>query len=683
MNKKGFAAPINKAFIKRKNMKNLLLFSTILLTSAGAFAQLTVQPTAAGADSYVYVSDQILYVKEAINLSRNTSLSTTTEASIYLRKDAQLIQGNPLAKNSGNGQLSVQQNTMPTNAFAYYYWCSPIGNPVDVAGTTTYAPGNTNFGLGTIYEDTNPTTPVNLKGIGTEAIKSVNIPGKEGFSSPLTISRRWMYIMPLPGTEKEGNYIRINATNGAPAGYGFTMKGVNEGGAGSLGNTTLDQTYEFRGRPNNGDFDITVDGPLGALPNVDAKMTLSGNPYPSALDLNKLFFEPGNEALGAIYYYDEDRSKMTHLYSGKPFGYGCWIPGDQDPYTSGVPNPTLYPGTYTKAPFYIWNAGGGSTSTTGLSGNDPNKRFAPIGQGFMLVGKNAGTVTIKNAHRIFVKEGAASHSVFQRPDGGDETADENNINSTLSTSSSWSNSDRRTPQMRLYAIFDEAMTRDMVLLFSDQATDGYDRGLDGLSTTGLAADAYFPVGNDNERLPYVINTVNYDVNKQIPFAFKLNKSTNITLRVIEEVKKPYAHAYLFDSQENTYKELTNANIAGVSLTLPAGTFDNRFFIVFRNPNVKRDIPENEVESKQAIVASVDFFQNNPMHQLEISNPEGYTIKAASVYDMSGKLVINEKNLGANNKYSFYTGNLSDGVYLVKLTTSEDVSIDYKTIVHNQ
>ncbi|MCB0465909.1 MAG: T9SS type A sorting domain-containing protein, partial [Aequorivita sp.] len=155
------------------------------------------------------------------------------------------------------------------------------------------------------------------------------------------------------------------------------------------------------------------------------------------------------------------------------------------------------------------------------------------------------------------------------------------------------------------------------------------------------------------------------------------------LRVVEEVKKPYQHAYLFDSQENTYKELSSTTAARVSLTLPAGTYNDRFFIVFRNPNLKRDIPKTEIEAKDAVLANIDFFQNNPIKQLEISNPEGYTIKSARVYDMNGKLVIQEKNLGSNNKYSFYTGNLSDGVYLVKLTTSDDIAIDYKVIVHNE
>ncbi len=671
--------PHIKAFKNRKNMKNLLLFSTLLLTSVGAMAQLTVKPNGA-ADSYVYVKNQILYVDGYTNLTLNPTSSN--EASIYLREDGQLIQGGTTSNNDGNGFLSVQQNSPDTNAWAYYYWCSPVGNP---AATQPMTVGNNkNFGILSIYEDQNATP-----GIGTNARQSASVTTKEGFTDPqLTISRRWIYTHPTPGTEAEGNYIRINNTNGAKAGYGFTMKGVNPGPIGSPAppaNTS--QIYEFRGRPNSGDFNIPVQRPVigggGPTPNVNARMTLSGNPYPSALDMNKFFFDLDNTALDAIYYYDEDRTKMTHNYSGKPFGYGVWIPIAPDPYTGGVPNPSAYPGVYTQAPFYIWNAGGGSSGTGNNGTPVNNKRFAPIGQGFMLVGNTASPtdVYIRNSHRIFIKEGAANYSVFQRPDGENYAVEENR-GPGLSTASE-TIEDYRTPQMRLYVTFDEALTRDLVLCFSDQATDGYDRGMDGLSPTSLNTDAYFPVGNDNLRLPYVINSVNYEVNKQIPFAFKLNKTTNIQLRVVEEIKKPYQHAYLFDSQENTYQNLSITGSRPSILNLPAGVYENRFFIVFRSPYIKLDTPKTEVERTELVRANVTFFQNNPQHQLEIRNPEGYTIKTASVYDMSGKLVISEKNLGDDNKYSFYTGNLSDGVYLVKLMTSDDVSIDYKAIVHNQ
>lgn len=641
-------------------MKNLLLFSTLLITTAGAFAQLSVKPNGT-TDSYVYVKDQVLYVANEINLTRNTNGPSTTEASIYLRDNGQLIQGGTTSSNSGNGQLSVQQNTPVTNAWAYYYWCSPIGNPGTLA--TANPPGNRSFGVNFLYEPTGSSL--------TAASNVQTTTNRDGLKTiPITISTRWLYTHVNPGTEAEGNYQRMNSGNNAPPGFGFTMKGV---GLSAPGN---DQVYEFRGRPNSGTFTIPVDTGL---------MTLAGNPYPSALDLNKLFYDlPDNAALGTFRYYDEDRTVASHYYSQKPYGYGIYTVGIED--TDNIPN-NIPPGTlgiYSEAPFYYYNSGGGNGTQVGIGGNDQNKRFAPIGQGIMFVGDANSTVKIKNSYRVFFKEDTAG-SVFQRPDGNTTLDGGNNAGGpTLSTSAeTTTNVDNRTPQTRIWAIFDEAVTRDMVIAFYDQATDGYDRGLDGLSAQDLKTDAYFPIGNDDNRKPYVINGTNYSLDKKIPIAFKANSPTQIRLQVVEEVKKPYEHAYLFDSQENTYKELTNSTLAGVTLSLPAGTYDNRFFIVFRNPNLKRDIPENEIEAKDVVLANVNFFQNNPVQQLEVSNPEGYTIKSAMVYDMNGKLVIQEKNLGAKNKYSFYTGNLSDGVYLVKLTTTEDVAIDSKVIVHNK
>ncbi len=300
----------------------------------------------------------------------------------------------------------------------------------------------------------------------------------------------------------------------------------------------------------------------------------------------------------------------------------------------------------------------------------------------MFVGDGDGNVKIKNSYRVFFKEGDAG-SVFQRP--GREDTSENNIpDDTDPTSSLSANTERedfRTPQMRIWSIFDEAVTREMVLAFYDQATDGYDRGLDGLSAQDLKTDAYFPIGDDNNRKPYVINGIKYALNKQIPISFKLKNQAKFDVKAVEEIKKPYDNAYLFDSQENTYQQITGGSSA--TYNLPGGTYNNRFFIVFRNPNLKRDVPGTEIEAKDTVLANVNFFQNNPIQQLEVSNPEGYIINSAEVYDMNGKLVIQEKNLGAKNKYSFYTGNLSDGVYLVKLTTSEDINIDYKVIVHNK
>lgn len=636
-----------------------ILFSALFITSIGAFAQLSVRPVPNGPDSFIYVKGEIVYVEDAVILSQNNTAEQ--EASIYLRDGGQLIQGGTTSTNDGNGFLSVQRPVEGTNAFAYNDWASPVGNSADIVGISVG--NNKHFGISSVYE------PLDGEH-GIEARMSSTTTGRDGSTSPLTISTRWLYTLRTPGTEAEGDYQRFNANNIVPAGFGYTMKGV--------GQESSRVVYEFRGRPNSGNFEIPVEAntnPTGS----SGKMTLSGNPYPSALDLTQVFDDEDNTALQAIWFYDEDRSVLSHLYRNKPYGYGSWVP-------SGNP----LTGTYTAAPFHIWNAAGDQTSGAGAGSADQNKRFSPIGQGFRLIGSHSviGTqyVTIKNEHRVFVKEGASNASVFQRPDSDTEIT-ASNARGMSFTETITQLDDTNTPpnrdysQVRLYAVFDGALTRDMVLGFSRNATDGFDRGQDGISAGGISSDAYFPIDIDGVSRPFVINTTKFSYQKKIPITFKLHKPSRINLKVVEEINKPYQKLYLFDRLEHTYLELRGDNSRGVLFGLPAGTYEDRFFLTFERDDIEiLPWPKEALEDFQA---SVNLFQNNPAQRLQVSNPEGYKLKSISVYDMSGKLVISESNLGDNTNYSFFTGNLSDGVYLVKLATVDDMIIDYKSVIMNK
>ncbi len=141
--------------------------------------------------------------------------------------------------------------------------------------------------------------------------------------------------------------------------------------------------------------------------------------------------------------------------------------------------------------------------------------------------------------------------------------------------------------------------------------------------------------------------------------------------------------YLWDSENDTYKRLSTSpfETSDTSFILPAGIYNDRFFIVFKTQRQLLEESEgtNAIETAKA---SVDFFQNNPYKQMEISNPDGYDIKSAAVYDMTGKLVATKQNVGSVSNFNIPTSNLADGVYLIKLITSENINIDYKTIIQN-
>ncbi|QNJ98902.1 T9SS type A sorting domain-containing protein [Constantimarinum furrinae] len=609
-------------------MKNLLL-SAMLITSVSSIAQLYVTPNGA-TDSYVYVNDEVLFVEQDVNLVENNA--GTTRASIYLRNQSQLIQGSTSSANSGTGYISIMQNAPADDAWDYSFWSSPVGNQA------LGASGNENFGILRIHDSLSV----------TNSIAATTTAAHNGTVSPMRISRRWLYKHPAG----VNNWQSINNNYIVDPGLGFTMKG--------LGTTNHNQIYDFRGRPNNGDITVAV---------INNAHTLSGNPYPSALDLNRVFYEPGNNEINEFWFWDEDRTINSHLFVANKGGYGTWVPGASDPNGTN-------PGTYVPAVFLNYDAGGNPSGGSTGTGNSYQRRFSPVGQGFMIYADGTGDITFRNSHRRYIIEGAANNSQYRNPVTGDPVTG-------INTQPSIRPADNRLPHYRINTIFGESHTRQLVLAFSPESTDGFDRGYDGRSPADATSDAFFPVTFNSEIKPFVINTVPFEVSKVIPLTVKIaNEFTKLEVIAVERINTNQ-RAYLLDAATNLRQRITEGYSADVNLD--PGVYENRFYIVFTNGS---DIsasaePDQQTLIRESIIENVDVFQNNPATQLEISNPEGYTLKDASVYDMAGKLVIHEKNLGDSSRYAFSTANLSDGIYLVKLTTKEDVVVDYKVTVHNK
>ena len=106
-------------------MKRIILSTLGFLGSLTAFSQMYVS-----SNSYVFVNDQFMYVKQDVNLQNN--------GNFFLRNNSQLIQGGAGASaNTGAGKLSVfQEGTV--NNFQYNYWCSPVGNASAAVGNEAF-----------------------------------------------------------------------------------------------------------------------------------------------------------------------------------------------------------------------------------------------------------------------------------------------------------------------------------------------------------------------------------------------------------------------------------------------------------------------------------------------------------------------------------------------------------------
>jgi hypothetical protein len=240
-----------------------------------------------------------------------------------------------------------------------------------------------------------------------------------------------------------------------------------------------------------------------------------------------------------------------------------------------------------------------------------------------------------------------------------------------------------TPSLHIYSIFSQGgeitHMRDLALVLVPHATVDYDQGMEAPHPMDAGgAEAFFRIPSEiPARRKLVIQSRPYDREDQIRFTLRLDEQMKVGITSGNEVNLP-GPMYVWDSEEDTYQQFTGGKTA--TYILPQGTYENRFFLVYKGEREMQAIAE---EFENAVRENIGVFQNNTISQLELSNPEGYDIKQANIFDINGRLVLSEMNVGNSRRYSFPTGNMSDGVYIVKLTTSDNVDLDYKISVFNK
>jgi type IX secretion system substrate protein len=580
----------------------------LLLPALSAFSQVYVST-----NYYMYVKDQVFYVTQDINLQ--------TSGNIYLRNESQLVQGTTgTSANKGAGKLSLYQEGTSDN-YEFNYWCSPVGN----ASSTT---GNENFGITMLGRPVSniSSTPANM--ITNDS---------DGIANPLSISTYWIYKY-LPAISLY--WIAVgNATTIGP-GEGFTMKGttgtdsnVVEGNGiqnnpGGLG----EQRYDFAGKPNDGNISVTV---------AANKYTLTGNPYPSALHVNAFLLDASNSACtGIAYYWEQNKTLNTHVIGQYRGGYGAYSPVSLG--SSGI---------YVPATFNTYNPDGSINTTGTSSGQVYERKYAPIGQGFMIQGSSTSTVTLKNSHRAYYKE-SGNLSQFER------TAAPAQDSLAVPTPISY---------FKLNAILDNGFSRQFALAFIPEATDGVDRGIDAPLAADLPDDAYLLI-DDN---PYAIQGIAFEINKRIDIGVKASSNHPITFYISEIINfDPEQPIYLYDALDNSYHDIRSEMYVADLLT---GVYNERFQITFTNSNL--GIPAT---TTTAIIIA----QDNKQHILHISYPESSDFNTVNLYDISGRLILNVVNPITEQLSTISTSGLSDGVYIVKLLDSGRAVKTQKIIILN-
>ncbi len=611
-------------------MRGFFLVTAFLFVFQSALGQLSVSPSGNGQKStYLYVKGDVLYVENDMRLMKNPAQGS--EASIFLRSGAQLLQGEQQTKaNSGTGSISIFAEGS-TNAYDYNYWSSPVT-----------APENGLFGVSLLHA---PISNINSR--PAQLTTALN-----GTANPLTISTRWIYTF---NGNSYSNWNFIGGSTSIPPAYGFTMKGTE-----GQDHTTVDdrpnnpgnaQRYDFRGRANSGVIEIPIS---------PESFVLVGNPYPSAFDLSLFLLEnSGNGVLksgcyadlerrnvttGIAYFWDSKENGNSHYLEDYMGGYGAFSP--IDPCTTGVYEPPVFKKI--------------SGAEDGSKGKYFHRRDLPVAQGFLVQGAETGKMIFRNSHRRFLQE------EYNRGGSFPQSTEKKHLHS---------GGNQELSVVKINVSVSDQYERSLSLAFWNEATAGIDLGMDAETFEVAPTDAGWLLDDKS----FVIDVRPFDILEEIPLFLQVEEQLpKVTFSAGNSTSTSAPEIFIVDSQTGDYFSITKEPL---TLELEPGTFHGRFKVAFAGKIPQEELPQEFFED-EAIAVKFDIIQNNRQGELQIIGNDHFPVKSIGIFDLQGKRMLYRSNFDNRRSVEISTRPWANGVYIVKVTGMDDQKMVRKISVYN-
>jgi hypothetical protein len=502
---------------------------------------------------------------------------------------------------------SIERDQQGQKSFYNYnYWCSPVG----AINSTT---NNNVYTVSGVFKDGTSATPQNI--LWTNGYNG------SPTTPAVTLSSYWIYkFQNLSPTYANWQYVGQNGS--LNAGQGFTLKGSN--------NSTGTQNYTFVGKPNNG----TITTPIA--PN---NLILAGNPYSSSLDATQFLTDNSASTTKTLYFWQHYSTNNTHVTAAYQGGYATRN-------LTGSTSPISPPGT------------SGLGNSTKLQ-----NQFIAVGQGFFVVGSAAGgNIVFKNSQREFVKEDNATSNSLFKSNSGKSSAAATSVNH-FDFNEDYQVSEDNFSKLRLSFTGADTANRQILLGFmDDNATSEIDLGYDAEHIDVQPSDMYFL--NSGKKLN-IAGEGYFNNELVLPLGVKNAQQGLVTFKLDEKINfDNNQQVFVHDLQTDSYIDL---NLVDYTLFLPAGTFDERFTLVFKN-NVEILLGNQSFTS----IDGIKLIYSNNDSAISIQNSVlDTTVEKVILYNMLGQQIANYNVANQNqNDILIPIKLLSSGTYIVAMQTNK-------------
>ena len=358
-------------------------------------------------------------------------------------------------------------------------------------------------------------------------------------------------------------------------------------------------TGNFTGVPNNGDRSVTLNN-VGA----GQRFNLIGNPYPSTLSMTQFVNDNSSNITGTLYFWRKTNSTTTSP------GYCTWA--------------------------------GGTFVSNGEAQVFNPQGVIQIGQGFIVEATASGaSVNFNNGQRI-----ANNVNQFFRANSANQLTA---ATTSVEYNRLWLNMTSTTNEFYQMSVgYNSGATQEVDSFDGKYFNDG------PISLNSIINNEYYVI--QGRALPFVASD-------QVPLSYKVTNAGSYTI-AIDHADGLFAsgtqEVYLRDNLNNTQ---TNLNTSSYSFASEAGTFNDRFVLVYEN--------QLSVVNPTFTSDNVVVYKNSEDFEV---NSGAATMSEITVFDIRGRLIQSKSNInatetrlnvGTTNQVLLFQIKTTDGILVTK------------------
>lgn len=338
----------------------------------------------------------------------------------------------------------------------------------------------------------------------------------------------------------------------------------------------------LEGVPNNG----TITVPLVAV----EKFHLLGNPYPSAIYADQFIFDNSVNLYGTLYFWTHNSLPSNVVLGDAQYNY-------------------------SSNDYAIYNLTGSITvgSMAGQGAGSPGNQNAPLGyiaagQAFFVKSKTALNAVFTNSMRV----PGNNSQFFKTADSNKETIERHRVWLNLTNT--------------------QGAFKQLLIGYVEGATNTWDNNYDGVTIDGNIYLDFYSI-NEGRKLTVQGRALPFIDSDIVPLGYKSNIEGEFSIAIDHSDGDLTNHAiYLEDKLTN---KTHNLQTSAYTFSTSTGTFLDRFVLKYASADLGVDDFENQGKN---------LFVSVKNKNIKVNSPNDF-IKEVTIFDVSGKLIYNNKKIG--------------------------------------